>query len=109
MPRSTPNKAPPVHPGEMLLEEFLKPQGITPYALAKAIGVPAPRVYDLCKGKRGITANTALRLSQAFGNSAQFWLNLQAFYDLEVARDEAGAEIEETVQPLPGFGGLAHI
>jgi len=100
-------KAPPVHPGEMLLDDFLKPEGNTLYALAKAIAVPAPRMYDLCKGKHSVTADSALRLSKAFGNSAQFWLNLQTSYDLEIARDAAGGEIDATVTALPSFDASA--
>ena len=66
-----------------------------------------PRVYDIVKGKRAITADTALRLAKALGTSAELWLNLQAHYDLDVARDSVGAEIEATVRPVPGFGAVA--
>lgn len=100
-------KMPPIHPGEILLEEFLKPENITASGLAKAIGVPAPCVYDIIKGKRAVTADIALRLAKALGISAKLWLNLQAHYDLEMARDIVGAEIEATVQSMPGFGAVA--
>ena len=72
-----------VHPGEVLLKDFLAPMRITPYALAKAIGVDQTRISQLIRGKRSFSANTALRLSKFFGVSAEFWLNLQARYDLE--------------------------
>jgi len=72
-----------IHPGEVLLEEFLKPLGISVYRLSKDIGIPQTRISAIIKGKRRITADTALRLSQYFGNSAKFWLGLQDDYDLE--------------------------
>ena len=75
---------PPMHPGRVLELEFLKPLEITPYALAKAIGVDAPRVYEIVRGRRAITADSALRLARYFGTSAEFWLHLQSHYDLEV-------------------------
>jgi len=75
----------PWHPGEMIKEDFLADYGITQYALAKALHIPHSRVTDIVKGRRGITADTALRLSRYFGNSAEFWLNLQAEYDLRMA------------------------
>ena len=75
-------KLPPIHPGEILLEEFLKPLGLTEYRLAKDIGVPPRRINEIVHGKRAITTDTAFRLSQYFGNSSQFWLNLQADYEL---------------------------
>ena len=76
-----------VHPGEILLKDFLEPMNITPYALAKAIGVDQTRVSHLIKGKRSITADTALRLAKFFGVSAEFWLNIQNRYDLEEKRN----------------------
>jgi antitoxin HigA-1 len=91
---------PPVHPGELLREEFLEPMGITAYKLAQDIGVPAPRVYDIVREKRGVSADTALRLSRYFGMSEGFWINAQSRYDLEVARDSAGERIEREVRPL---------
>jgi addiction module HigA family antidote len=90
---------PPMHPGRFLEIEFLEPLGITPYALAKALGVDPPRVYKIVAGERGITAGTALRLARYFGTSAQYWLNLQTHYDLEIAKDEMGKEVED-IQPL---------
>lgn len=90
---------PPMHPGRFLELEFLEPLGITPYALAKAIEVDPPRVYKIVAGERGITADTALRFARYFGTSARYWLNLQTHYDLEVAEDEVGAEVEH-IRPL---------
>lgn len=80
-------KLPPVHPGEILKEEFLVPMGITQYRLAKAIGVDATRIHSIVQGKRAITAETALLLGKFFGNSPSFWIGLQGQYDLEVAQD----------------------
>lgn len=79
-------KLKPVHPGEILAEEFLNPLGISQYRLAKDIHVPARRINEIVQGKRAVSADTALRLSKYFGNSAEFWLNLQARYDLEVQK-----------------------
>jgi addiction module HigA family antidote len=90
---------PPMHPGRVLELEFLKPLEITAYALAKAIGVDAPRVYDIVRGQRSISADTALRFARYFGTSAEFWLNLQSHYDLEVEQDRAGESISK-IQPL---------
>ena len=89
----------PIHPGEVLEQDFLVPMGLTQYRLAKAIHVPPRRINEIVQGKRAVTADTALRLSQYFGNSAQFWLNLQSDFDLEMARDAIGAELAETIQP----------
>lgn len=86
------NLLPNIHPGEILRLEFLEPLDITPYRLSKDIGVAQTRISEILAGKRSITADTALRLSRYFGNSAQFWLNLQAQYDLRQAREE-NAEI----------------
>jgi antitoxin HigA-1 len=80
----------PVHPGEILREEFLKPMGISQYQLAKAIEVPLTRIAAIVKGQRAISADTALRLARYFGTGERFWLNLQAHYDLEVAKDALG-------------------
>ena len=82
-------KMPPIHPGEILGEEFLEPLGITQYRLAKSIGVAPSRIYAIMRGQRAITAETALLLSRFFGNSAGFWLGLQRQYDLDVAMDLA--------------------
>ena len=90
---------PPVHPGEILLEEFLKPMGISQYRLAESIRVPARRINEIVLEKRGITADTALRLSRFFGNSAQFWMNLQTRYELESARDLSATSIDREVRP----------
>ena len=98
----------PIHPGEILTEEFLEPLGMTAYQLAKEIGVPAPRVYDIARGKRAISADTALRLARYFGTSPEFWLNLQGHYDLELEEDRSGEKIEREVRPRAGLGGGAH-
>jgi addiction module HigA family antidote len=90
-------KAPPIHPGEILLEEFLKPLGISQYRLAKDISVPPRRINEIVHGKRAISADTALRLSRYFGTSERFWLNLQARYDLEVEKDRLAGRLEREV------------
>jgi len=88
----------PIHPGEILMEEFLKPLGISQYKLAKDINVPARRINEIVHGKRSITADTALRLSRYFKLSERFWLNLQARYDLEVEKDKLNNRIEAEVK-----------
>ncbi len=88
----------PMHPGEILMEEFLKPLGISQYRLAKDISVPARRINEIVHGKRSITADTALRLSRYFDLSERFWLNLQARYDLEVEKDKLNDRIEAEVK-----------
>ena len=93
-------KMPPVHPGEILYEDFMKPLGITQYRLAKEMHVYPRRVNEIVHGKRAISADTALRLARYFGTSAELWMNLQAHYDLELARDEAEELIVAEVQPL---------
>jgi addiction module HigA family antidote len=90
----------PVHPGEILLEEFLKPMGISQYRLAKDISVHPRRINEIVHGKRSITANTALRLSRYFGLSERFWMNLQARYDLEMEKDRFAEQLETEVQVL---------
>jgi addiction module HigA family antidote len=90
----------PVHPGEVLLEEFLKPMGISQYRLAKDISVHARRINEIVHGKRSITADTALRLSRYFGLSERFWLNLQARYDLETEKDHLAERLEREVKVL---------
>jgi antitoxin HigA-1 len=90
----------PIHPGEILSEEFLKPLAITQYRLAKDINVPARRVNEIVHGKRSITPDTALRLSRYFGLSERFWLNLQSRYDLETEKDRLKGRIEEEVKVL---------
>ncbi|HLT45602.1 MAG TPA: HigA family addiction module antitoxin [Rubricoccaceae bacterium] len=91
---------PPVHPGEILQEEFLTPMGLSQNRLATRIRVPARRINEIVLGKRRITADTALRLGRFFGVSPQFWMNLQARYDLDLAQDELGDRLEREVQPL---------
>ncbi|MDA8168532.1 MAG: HigA family addiction module antitoxin [Nitrospiraceae bacterium] len=94
------SKTSPVHPGEILLEEFLKPLGISQYRLSKDIGVPPRRVNEIVHGKRAITADTALRLSRYFGLSERFWLNLQSRHDLEVEKDKLAIRLEKEVKIL---------
>jgi len=89
----------PVHPGETLREEFLKPLGITANRLAIELRVPVTRVNDIVRGKRSISADTALRLGKYFGTTPQFWMNLQSNYDLELAQDARGEEIEDRIRP----------
>lgn len=91
-------KMAPVHPGEILMEEFLTPMGITQYRLAKDIGVPPRRINEIVHGKRAITSDTALRLARYFGMTDTFWVNLQAHYDLEVERDRLGDRLEKEVR-----------
>lgn len=86
-------KLPPLHPGEMLREEFLKPMGLTPYAVAKACGVPRTRIERIVREELGITADTALRLAKYFGMSVEFWINLQAQYDIEMAKRKIGKKL----------------
>lgn len=90
----------PVHPGEVLLEDFLKPLGISQYRLAKEMKVYPRKINEIVHGKRAITADTALRLSRYFGTSAELWMNLQALYDLEKTRDEIKDLLEKEVTPL---------
>jgi addiction module HigA family antidote len=87
----------PVHPGEILLEEFLVPLELTQYRLAKSLTVPARRINEIVHGTRGISADTALRLARFFGTSDRFWLNLQAAYDLDVERDRLGTRLQREV------------
>jgi addiction module HigA family antidote len=89
----------PIHPGEMLMEDFLAPLGVTQYRLAQAIGVPARRINEIVHGTRRISADTALRLSRYFGMSDGFWMNLQAHYDLEVERDRLKTTLDD-IEPL---------
>jgi addiction module HigA family antidote len=87
----------PIHPGEILMEEFLKPMGISQYRLAKDISVPARRINEIVQGKRSITPDTALRLSRFFGLSERFWINLQTRYDLEKEKDRLKSRLDEEV------------
>jgi addiction module HigA family antidote len=94
------DKLSPIHPGEVLLEEFIKPMNLSQNRLAIDIGVDARRINEIVLGKRAITADTALRLSRFFGNSPQFWMGLQTQYDLDVAEDRLGRRLEREVRPL---------
>jgi addiction module HigA family antidote len=89
----------PVHPGEVLMEEFLEPLGVTQHRLAVEIGVPPRRINEIVHGKRRITADTALRLARYFGTTDRFWLNLQTRYDLEIEKDNLGDALE-AIRPL---------
>jgi addiction module HigA family antidote len=88
----------PIHPGEILLEEFLHPLGISQYRLAKEINVPPRRINEIIHGKRAVSADTALRLSRYFGLSERFWINLQAHYDLEIEKDRLRDRLDREVQ-----------
>jgi addiction module HigA family antidote len=90
-------KMKPIHPGEVLLEEFLEPMGVSQYRLAKDTSVSARRINEIVHGARGVTADTALRLGRYFGTSAQFWLNLQTHFDLEVQKDKIGSRLDKEV------------
>ena len=94
----------PVHPGEVLLEEFLKPMELSQNRLALEMGVPPRRINEIVLGKRGITADTALRLGRYFGMSPQFWLGLQMDYDLDVAEDELRGRLKKEVRPRVAVG-----
>lgn len=96
---TTTDKIAPIHPGEVLMEDFIEGFGITQNKLAVSIGVPPRRINEIVHGKRGITADTALRLGKYFGTSAQFWLNLQTHYDLDVAEDRVAEQIA-AITPL---------
>ena len=89
----------PAHPGEVLLEDFLKPLAMSQYALAKAIDVPQIRISEIVNGKRAITPDTALRLARYFKTSPEFWMGMQTTYDLEIAREQVGAKIAAKVHP----------
>lgn len=93
----TPKTLAPVHPGEVLLDEFLEPMDISQYRLAKDISVPPRRINEIVHGKRSVTVDTALRLARYFGTSERFWLNLQTAYDLDVERDKLGDRLEQEV------------
>ena len=90
-------RAPPIHPGEVLLEEYLEPLGLSQYRLAKEISVPPRRINEIVHGKRSISADTALRLARYFATSERFWLNLQTQYDLEVEKDRLAGRLEVEV------------
>jgi addiction module HigA family antidote len=93
-------KLSPIHPGEVLLEEFLKPLGVSQYRVAKDLHIPPRRINEIVHGLRSITADTALRLARYFATSDRFWLNLQARYDLEVERDRLGDRLEKEIPVL---------
>ena len=90
----------PIHPGEILAEEFLEPLEISQYRLAKDVSVPARRINEIVHGKRGISADTALRLARYFGTSERFWINLQSHYDLELQKDKLGPRLKREVAEL---------
>ncbi|WP_312975468.1 HigA family addiction module antitoxin [Stutzerimonas nitrititolerans] len=94
----------PVHPGEVLREEFLEPLGMTPAALARALHVSAPTINDIVRERRGVTADTAIRLGRYFDTSAQFWMNLQSDYALATTYAVNGEEIEQEIEPLRAVG-----
>lgn len=96
---STNQITPPIHPGEVLMEEYLQPLEVTQHRLAVAIGVPPRRINEIVHGKRRISTDTALRLARYFGTSERFWLNLQDRYDIEIERDRLGPTLQE-IQPL---------
>lgn len=98
----------PVHPGEVLAEEFLGPLGVTQYRLAKDTSVPARRINEIVKGERAVTADTALRLAKYFGTSDLFWLNLQARYDLEVQRERLGDRLASEVHAFQPAAPSSH-
>lgn len=91
----------PVHPGEILLEDLMKPLGLSQNQLAKELGIDAGRINQIVMGRRGITADTALRLGRYFGSSPEFWMNLQKRYELQVAQDRQAEEIERVIHPRP--------
>ena len=100
------NKLPPIHPGEILREEFMKPRGLSQNALARGLNVPPRRVNEIVLEKRGVTADTALRLARFFGTSAEMWTGLQADYELRLARYEKSGSIEREVEPLAALHPL---
>ena len=95
---------PPIHPGEILMEEFLLPLGVSQYRLAKDICVPARRINEIVHGKRAISADTALRLSRYFGMSDRFWINLQSRYDIEIEKDLLAGRLDREVRPRAAAG-----
>lgn len=97
-------KMKPIHPGEILMEDFLKPMGLSQYRLAKDISVPARRINEIVQGKRAITADTALRLAKFFGTSPELWINLQTHYSLELTRDQLNGRLNNEVKPYAAHG-----
>ena len=102
--RLTRRAHPPIHPGEILEEEFLKPLGLSQYRIAKDISVPPRRINEIVHGLRGVSADTALRLARYFGTTEEFWMNLQARYDLEVERDRLRERLKKEVAVLKRTG-----
>jgi addiction module HigA family antidote len=100
----TKKTVPPIHPGEILREEFLRPMGVSQYRLAKEIGVSPRRINEIVHGKRAISADTALRLSRYFGMSERFWINLQGRYDIEVEKDLLADRLDHEVRPRVAAG-----
>lgn len=98
MPKN--QKLPPVHPGDVLREDFLAPLGMSVNKLALSLGVPATRMGEIVNGRRAITPDTALRLARFFGTTPQFWLNMQSGYELEIVKDKLGPTIDRTVHPF---------
>lgn len=96
----TGEKLAPVHPGEILLHDYIEPMGLSRYKIAKFASVPQRRIDEICSGKRAVTADTAMRLARLFSMSAQTWMNLQAQYDLEVAENELGEKLDREVMPI---------
>ncbi len=94
------NRMRPIHPGEILREEFLIPLGLSANALAIALRVPAPRINDIVRERRAVTADTALRLARYFGNSAEFWLGLQSDFDMKIALADVGKRINQDIAPM---------
>ena len=95
---------PPIHPGEILIEEFMKPLGLSTNRVARDLRVPVTRIADIVNGRRGVSSDTALRLGRYFGTTPEFWMNLQSAYDLEVAERDSRASIERDVYP---YGSVA--
>jgi addiction module HigA family antidote len=95
-----PAKLKPIHPGEILRVEFMEPMGLNPHKLSRALRVSAPAIYEIVNERRGISADMALRLAHCFGTTAEFWLNMQTSYDLDVLRDKEAARIEREVLPV---------
>ena len=102
------NRIPNIYPGEILLEDFLKPMGISAYKLAKETNINQTRISEIIKGKRSITVDTALRFSKFFGNSAEFWINIQTHYDLEEKKEEMKQELKKIVKYKINHNTLAH-
>ena len=102
-------KLPPIHPGEILLEEYLIPMGISQYRLAKEISVPARRINEIVHGKRSITADTALRLARFFKSTELFWVNLQTRYDMEVEKDKLAGRLDQEVSVYSGSGNWSQV